>query len=149
MATTHLSDQLAALAWLQARGDVQPTRIAVGGNSFGGVQALLGGAAAPYCAVAAASVASESWADAPPLQALLLQAAREARAPVLLFQARNDHDLAPHEALRQEMQRAGRSVALRLYPAAGQNAQQGHAFAYQGSSVWFADVISFLQRHCP
>jgi dienelactone hydrolase len=98
MATTHLSDQLAALAWLQAP---------------------------------------------------LLQAAREARAPVLLFQARNDHDLAPHEALRQEMQRAGRSVALRLYPAAGQNAQQGHAFAYQGSSVWFADVISFLQRHCP
>ncbi len=87
MATTQLDDQLAALAWLRARGDVLPSRLATAGNSWGGVQALLGGAAASYCAVVAASAGAQSWADSPELRQLLLRAAREARAPVLLFQA--------------------------------------------------------------
>ena len=36
--TDHLDDQLAALAWLQKNGFVAPNRIAVAGNSFGGVE---------------------------------------------------------------------------------------------------------------
>lgn len=149
LATTQLDDQLAALAWLRSRGDVLPSRIAAAGNSLGGVQALLGGAAASYCAVVASSAGSQSWADSPDLRQLLLRAAREARAPVLLFQAQNDHDLAPNQALRAELQRAGKAVEQRVYPAFGSSAQQGHAFAYQGSDIWFADVLDFLQLYCP
>src|ERR1700730_15027842 len=42
--TDHLDDQLAALAWLRKQNFVQAHRIAVAGNSFGGIGAVLGGA---------------------------------------------------------------------------------------------------------
>src|ERR1700731_64165 len=35
--TDHLDDQLAGLAWLRKQSFVQPNRIAVAGNSFGGI----------------------------------------------------------------------------------------------------------------
>jgi carboxymethylenebutenolidase len=35
--TDHLNDRLAALAWLRKQSFVQPERIAVAGNSFGGI----------------------------------------------------------------------------------------------------------------
>src|ERR1700675_7148 len=41
--TDHLDDQFAALAWLRKQSFVQPNRIAVAGNSFGGMPTLLGG----------------------------------------------------------------------------------------------------------
>src|SRR6202790_909601 len=40
--TDHLNDQLAALAWLRQQDFIRPDRIAVAGNSFGGVEAILG-----------------------------------------------------------------------------------------------------------
>src|SRR4029079_9304090 len=42
LSTDHLDDQLAALAWLRASGLAQPDRIAVAGNSFGGIETVLG-----------------------------------------------------------------------------------------------------------
>ena len=42
LGTNHLTDQLAALQWLKSQGYVQGGRIAVAGNSFGGVEAVLG-----------------------------------------------------------------------------------------------------------
>src|SRR6266853_1154335 len=48
--TDHLDDQLAALAWLRKQGFVQPDRVAVAGNSFGGIEALLGAERGDYCA---------------------------------------------------------------------------------------------------
>jgi carboxymethylenebutenolidase len=149
MAGDHLTDQLAARAWLQAQPYVMPSRVAALGNSFGGIQTLLGVAAGGYCAAAAGSVASESWAQSPELQALLKDAARQARAPLFLFQARNDHDLAPHQSLLMEVQRTGHPAESRVYPAFGTTARQGHAFAYQGVEVWFADVFGHLDRSCP
>src|SRR5271170_7950172 len=38
--TDHLNDQLAALAWLRHQAFVQPSHIAVAGNSFGGIEAV-------------------------------------------------------------------------------------------------------------
>ena len=38
----HLNDQLAALKWLRQQSFIRPDRIAVAGNSFGGVEAVLG-----------------------------------------------------------------------------------------------------------
>jgi len=40
--TDHLNDQLAGLAWLQKQTFVQANRIAVAGNSFGGIETVLG-----------------------------------------------------------------------------------------------------------
>lgn len=42
VATDHLDDQLAALAWLRKQEFVQPARIAVAGTSFGGIESVLG-----------------------------------------------------------------------------------------------------------
>jgi hypothetical protein len=39
--TDHLNDQLAALAWLRKQSFVRSDRIAVAGNSFGGIEAVL------------------------------------------------------------------------------------------------------------
>ena len=41
LSTDHLSDQMAALAWLQSQNFVQPDKIAVMGNSFGGIEVVL------------------------------------------------------------------------------------------------------------
>src|SRR5471030_1270947 len=40
LSTEQLDDQLAALQWLRSRPDVQGGRIAVAGNSFGGIEAV-------------------------------------------------------------------------------------------------------------
>jgi len=48
--TDHLNDQLAALAWLRRQGLVRPDRIVVAGNSFGGIETVLGAELANYCA---------------------------------------------------------------------------------------------------
>lgn len=73
--TDHLSDQLAALAWLRKRSDVSLNRIAVAGNSFGGIEALLGVERTSYCAAVDVSGGAESWASAPAVRDLMLRAA--------------------------------------------------------------------------
>jgi dipeptidyl aminopeptidase/acylaminoacyl peptidase len=42
LGTDHLNDQLAALAWLRMQSFVDPDRVAVAGNSFGGIEVVLG-----------------------------------------------------------------------------------------------------------
>jgi len=51
LGTEQFADQLASLEWLQRQSFVQPDRIAAAGNSFGGVEAVLGAERAHYCAV--------------------------------------------------------------------------------------------------
>lgn len=48
--TDHLDDQLAALAWLRKQDFVRPGQIAVAGNSFGGIEVVLGAERGQYCA---------------------------------------------------------------------------------------------------
>ena len=54
--TDHLNDQLSALAWLRTQGFVQSNRIAVAGNSFGGIETVLGAERGLYCAAVASAV---------------------------------------------------------------------------------------------
>jgi carboxymethylenebutenolidase len=61
--TDHLNDQMAALAWLQKQDFAQPRRIATAGNSFGGVEVVLGAERGTYCVDGARG--AESWARAP------------------------------------------------------------------------------------
>jgi len=146
--TDHLQDQLAALQWLQTQAFVQKNRIAVAGNSFGGVQAVLGAARAQYCAAVDASGGAESWNDAPALQALMKTAVQTSSAPILFFQAENDYDLAPSKTLFAAMKATGKDAELKIYPPYGLSNRDGHSFAYKGSAVWFDDVLAFVQRNC-
>jgi hypothetical protein len=56
--------------------------------------------------------------------------------------------VAPSQTLAAEMGRAGKPFAMKLYPAFGASAAQGHAFAWRGSALWAADVLRFLDEHC-
>jgi carboxymethylenebutenolidase len=146
--TDHLNDQLAALNWLRAQPFVEPKRIAVGGNSFGGVEAVLGAQRGGYCAAIDSAGGAQSWAQAPALQELMRRAASNSRAPILFFQAANDYDLAPSKTLSAVMKDAGKPYELKIYPAFGRSAEDGHALGYFGAAVWASDVFQFLGRHC-
>ena len=146
--TDHLNDQLAALAWLRNQGFVRPDRIAVAGNSFGGVEAVLGAEKGSYCAVIDAAGGAQSWALAPELQVLMTRAVRNSRAPVFFFQAENDYDLSPSRTLSAAMKEAGKVFEMKIYPGYGKSVEDGHSFGYVGSAVWADDVFRFLERHC-
>ena len=146
--TDHLNDQLAGLAWLQKQQFVKPSHIAVMGNSFGGIETILGAEYGKYCAAIDASGAAESWALAPELQALLIESVQHAQTPIFFFQAANDYDLAPSKTLSEAMKKAGKKFEMKIYPAFGTSAEEGHSFAYMGSATWADDVFGFLKQYC-
>jgi len=146
--TDHLNDQLAGLAWLRNQDFVQVDKIAVMGNSFGGIETLFGAERERYCAAVDASGGAESWAQSSDLQAVMTRAAKNSRAPILFFQAENDFDLSPSRVLAAAMKDAGKTAEVKIYPPFGKSSKEGHSFAYLGSSVWEQDVFRFLENHC-
>jgi len=146
--TDHLNDQLAALAWLRKQDFVRSDRIAVAGNSFGGIEAVLGAERGTYCAAIDSAGGAQSWAQTSELQSLMTRAVRNSNVPIFFFQAANDYDLSPSKTLSAAMKDAGKTYELKIYPSYGKSAQEGHTFGYFGFSVWADDVFRFLDRHC-
>ncbi len=148
LATDHLQDQMAALQWLRSQKFVLANQVATAGNSFGGIEVVLGSAQASYCAAVDASGGAESWETAPDLQVLMKAAVRSAKSPIFFFQAENDFDLSPSRVLSAEMKRAGKESQLKVYPPYGNSRPDGHSFAYLGAATWFGDVFAFVQKNC-
>jgi carboxymethylenebutenolidase len=146
--TDHLEDQFAALAWLRKQSFVQPSRIAVAGNSFGGIETVLGVERGGYCAGIDSAGGAQSWAQAPELQLRMTRAVRNAKAPIFFFQAANDFDLSPSKTLSAAMDAASKTYKLKIYPAYGDSPRDGHSFGYFGSDVWAEDVFAFLNQYC-
>jgi dipeptidyl aminopeptidase/acylaminoacyl peptidase len=148
LSTDHLDDQLAALGWLKRAPFVSPNRIAVAGNSFGGIEAILGAERGSYCAAIDSAGGAQTWAQTPELQELMTRSARNASAPVFFFQAENDYDLTPSRSLFAEMKSAGKEAEIKIYPPYGKSVGNGHTLGYFGSAIWGADVFAFLEKHC-
>jgi carboxymethylenebutenolidase len=146
--TDHLSDQLAALAWLGKQSYVQSNRIAVGGNSFGGIEAVLGAEKGNYCAAIDSAGGAQSWALAPQLQTVMIRAVRNSKVPIFFFQAANDYDITPSNALSAAMRDTGKPYEVKIYPPYGNSQEDGHELGYFGYSVWADDAIKFLEQHC-
>jgi carboxymethylenebutenolidase len=146
--TDHLDDQVAAFDWLRSQSCVQSNRIAVAGNSFGGIEAVLGAERGGYCAAVDSAGAAESWSRAHGLQAVMIRAVRDSRAPIFFFQAQNDYDLSPSLVLSSVMKDAGKPYQMKIYPAFGRSASDGHVFGYFGGSIWGDDVFQFLEAYC-
>ena len=146
--TEQFNDQMSALEWLKKQPFVNLKQIAVAGNSFGGIETILGAAHEPFCAAIAAAAAGESWPHAPDLQKTLKDAVRHSKAPIFFFQAENDFDTSPSKILSDEMKTAGKEYAVKIYPAFGKTPKEGHSFTYRGSAVWEGDVFAFLKKHC-
>jgi carboxymethylenebutenolidase len=125
--TDHLNDQMAALAWLKESGFVHPRRIAVAGNSFGGIQTLLGAESGSYCAAIASAAAAQTW-SAPVVQSLMTKAVGNAQAPIFFFQAENDWDLTPSRSLAATAESAGKRYRVKIYPPFGSTKEEGHSF---------------------
>jgi carboxymethylenebutenolidase len=148
LSTEQLQDQMAALAWLKKQPFVRPTQIAAMGNSFGGIETVLGAEQVGYCAAVDASGGAESWDDAPDLHSIMLHAVQHSTAPILFFQAENDYNLAPSRTLYAAMKTSKKPAEIRIYPPYGNSHRDGHSFAYRGASIWIADVIHFMEANC-
>ncbi len=142
-------DVVAAVAWLKEQPQVHRERIVMSGVSYGGIQTLLTAekglglrAFAPF-APAAMSFANTA------LRERLVQAARNAQAPVFLLQAQNDYSTGPSELLAPVLNERGRPNGSQVYPAFGVTPQQGHgAFACWSLGIieWGEDVGKFLDE---
>ena len=87
--TEQLDDQLAALAYLKTRSDVDPKRIAVAGCSFGGIQTLLASErATDVRAGVNFAGAAITWERSPHIPERLRPAVRRAQFPIFFVQAR-------------------------------------------------------------
>lgn len=144
----QLDDQMAALTWLRKQSFVDSNRIATVGNSFGGIQVMLGMAKAEYCAGVSAAGAAQSWGDSEELQELLKSAAAAANGPIFFFQAENDYDVTPSKVLLSTMKNAGKQARIKIYPEFGSGEEEGHSLPYRGVSIWFDDALQFINEHC-
>jgi carboxymethylenebutenolidase len=148
LSTEQLQDQMAALAWLRQQPFVRPREIAAMGNSFGGIETVLGVQRGGYCAAVDASGGAESWNVSPGLRRLMLMAVTKSTTPIFFFQARNDYTTAPTHVLFTAMQAAGKKTEMHIYPAYGDTAGAGHSFAWRGERIWRGDVLQFVDRYC-
>jgi carboxymethylenebutenolidase len=146
--TDEVSDVLAGLTFLRARADVQPARLAVVGVSFGGSLTLLVAERdSTLRAAVAFAVAGYSWERSPPLRARLLAAVARTVVPIFFIHAANDYSVASGKALGAEMARLGKPSRVKIYPAVGRTAEEGHAFVDLGLRSWEPDVFDFLDEH--
>ncbi len=166
----HLTDQLAAVAFLAARSYVDANRIGTMGFSFGGIQTFyaIGNAITStttsvqgntmviavsdqaragvgrYRVAVSCSAAAQSWSSSPELQTIMRAAAVATRLPVYMIQAQNDYSLVPHNVLSADMTAAGNPNKTRVYPPNGMTNQDGHEFCINGMAVWGPDVLAFI-----
>jgi len=136
----------AGLAFLRARPEVDPRRLAVVGDSFGGSLTVLLAEKEPAVrAFVVFSAAGYSWDRSPPLRARLLAAAARLAAPIFFIHAANDFAVSSGQGLDARLQELGKPHRLEIYPAVGKTAADGHAFMYNSVAVWEPDVFGFLE----
>jgi dienelactone hydrolase len=136
------------LDWLTRQPFVRSDAVAAMGNSFGGIETVLGASHGSYCAAVDAAGGAESWNEAPTLRDVMMEAARDAPRPILFFQAENDVTTTPSRELFAVRKALGRQAEIGIYPAFGTSTRDGHAFPYRGVDIWKADVQAFLDRNC-
>ncbi len=145
--TDHLNDQLSALSYLKGLPFVDRKRIAVAGNSFGGIQSVL--MAERDAGIRAAvdfAGAAQTWAGNHFIRERMLAAVRNAKVPIYFIQAENDQDLSPSRVLAAEMQQVGKPHKIKIFPPFGKTAEDGHSFGYFGGEIWGLEVFAFLRE---
>jgi dienelactone hydrolase len=141
--TEQMDDVLAALRYLRGRRDVDGTRVAVAGHSFGGILSVVAAARASGIRAAIASApAAPNGAWAPELQTDFREAVR--RVPVFVFRAENDQNVSPGRLLAEELDRYLLGRRMKIFRCFGATATEGHSFGYFGGSIYAPDVFAFL-----
>jgi len=147
----QLEDQLAGLAYLKQQTFIDPTRIAVAGCSFGGIETLLGVERdVGFRAAISISPGALSWNGNSYLRERLIEAVRRINIPVLLLQPARDASLNPAKVLGEQASRLGKPFTVKVYPPAGPESEQGHCFGgAAGMHVWAEDAKAFLKANVP
>jgi dienelactone hydrolase len=146
--TEQLDDVMAAMAFLKTAPGIDPKRIAVVGHSFGGQLTLLAAERDKGVrAVVTFGAAANSWQTSPELRTLLLTAVGDISASAMLIYAANDYDTAAGSALASQCDHVHKPCVLKIYPAVGKTADDGHNAVYEAMPVWEADVFDFLDVH--
>jgi len=141
-------DVVAAVEWLKGQSFVDQQRLVMSGCSYGGIQTLL--AAEKGLGVRAFvpfAPAAKSWANTE-LRKRLLEAVRDAKAPLFLIQAHNDFGLGPSEVLGPVIKRKGPPNQAKVYPPYGTTPQEGHydfATKESGIAIWESYVLDFFR----
>lgn len=144
----QLQDAFAGLAYVRTLPDVDLGRIVLAGHSFGASLALLEAEQDTLVrAVVVFSGSAATWDRSPALRHRLRVAAGRARAAEFFLQARNDYSIAPAESLSAERARRGKPYRVKIYPAVGRTADEGHDFPFLQVRAWEADVFAFLNAH--
>jgi len=141
----HMRDVIGAIQYLETLSSVDRNRIAVAGWSYGGSLTVFAAELnLPVRAAVNFAGGALSWKQSADLRERMLRSARGARVPICLVQAENDYDLNPSRALAQELERAKKPYQLKIFPAHGSTAREGHEFAITGRKIWENEVFSFL-----
>jgi dienelactone hydrolase len=147
---TDATDLLAAVEYLRTRSFVDPDRVAVGGNSVGGIVSVLAGARDPKLRAVISLAGGFAWGDrgvasTPFVDSAWKESARTMTAPVLILWSKNDTnlDVDVGRDLEKRLRAAGKRVEVIVYPPYSQN---GHFMFYRadGTSVFSADLLRFL-----
>jgi carboxymethylenebutenolidase len=143
----HMRDVIGAIQYLEKLPFVDRSRIAVAGWSYGGSLTVFASERnLPIRAAVNCAGGALSWMQSPDLRERMLRSVRAARVPIYLIQAENDYDLNPSRALAQEMEQAKKPHQLKIFPAHGSSAREGHDFCVSGGKVWESEVFSFLEQ---
>ena len=65
----------------------------------------------------------------------------------MLIHASNDYSTAPGNAMAAERKRISKPQVLKIYPAIGKTAEEGHNFVYSSVDRWETDVFKFLDAN--
>jgi dienelactone hydrolase len=149
LTTDHLDDVMAGLAVLKKSvTNVDASRMAIGGHSFGGQLALL---AAERDSTLRAAVtfapAAIAWSTSADLRARLLKAVSNITMPMFFTYAANDHSTTAGEAFAAELTRLNRPFQLKIYPAVGDTPGAGHNAVHTDNATWEGDVFRFLDAN--
>jgi dipeptidyl aminopeptidase/acylaminoacyl peptidase len=142
----QLDDQLAGLNYLETLPNIDTSRLAVVGCSYGGIETLLAAEkGAGFKAAVALSPAAESWDANPILQTRLIQAADRINIPIYIIHPEKDVSVAPGFAIAQELQKDGKPYKFSIYPPFGTDAQNGHCFG-GADRIWGRDAVQFINQ---
>lgn len=141
----QLDDIAAAINMAASNADIDPERVFLIGNSFGGVLAMFAAERGLGLKGAANFAGSAmNWERSELFRERMRAAARSAQIPVFLAQAKNDFSTLPTSELAQELARSGTEHRAKIFPSFGITPVEGHSFGIDGVDYWFEEVMSFL-----